>query len=415
MASSAAVSTGTLDPTTYDPRVAQADPYPMYHALRAADPVMWNEATKTWIVSSHAIARTVMRDDEMFRQAFDHREVSRNGEAVREQPYFQLFRRMLFMMDGPDHKRVRPLFTRWFTGPERVRQLTPLVERIAREVLDDLEDRETFDVVKEVAYRIPLTVMDELLGVPKADSARIAHDIHDTVAVVESVQKTPEVKARADAAIIRLRDYFGDLVKQRRRHPGDDVVSVMVEDLDAGRFADEDELLANIVLMYLAGHETTTDSFALATLSLFRNPDQLALLREDPSLMRNGIEELIRYDGTAQGFSRSPVEDVMVGDKLVRAGQFILLLIGAANRDPAVFEDPDKLDLRRSTMKMVGFGGGAHACIGNMLARLELSTGLGELLRRKPNMVIENLDPPIEDFKPSLTRGLRRLQARSSG
>lgn len=388
-----------------------ANPFPMYHAMRAHDPVMWHEATKTFIVSAYEPARAIMQDDETFHQAFEHREVSRNGEQAREQPYFELFSRMLFLTDGSTHKRLRPLFSRWFMGPQQIRYLTPIVERVAREVLDELEGRDSFDIVKEFANPLPLRVISELLGVPASDSAAISSDIHSAVAIIESVQKPPEVKAKADAAMVRLKDYFRDLTNERRKNLGEDLLSAMIQDFDAGKFLDETELLANTILMYIGGHETTTDSMSLAVLSLFRNPDELQRLRADPSIMRTAVEELIRYDGTAQGFSRAPVRDVQVGDKIVPAGTFILMLIGAANRDPSVFPDPDRLDLTRGAVKAVGFGGGAHVCVANMLARLELNTGLTELLKRKPNLSLETTSPPLEDFKPSLTRGLLRLQA----
>lgn len=415
MAGSATVVV-SQNPDAYDPRIPMSDPYDVYRVLRDRAPVLWNEPAKTWIVTGHEVATQIMRDDATFHQAYDHREVSRNGEQVRAQPYFQMFRRMFFMMDGADHQRLRPLFGRWFQGPNRMRELTPMVERVTKEVLGELEDFATFDIVRQFAYPLPLRVISELLSVPSADSAAIAHDLHDIAPVVESVQKSPEVKARADAAIVRVHDYFRDLVKERRRALGDDLLSAMIVAFDAGNFQDEEELLANALLMYFAGHETTTDSISLAVFSLFRNPEQLAQMKAnlaDPKFMRAAVEELLRYDGTAQGFSRAPVKDVVVNGNHIAKGTFMLLLLGAANRDPAVFTDPDKLVFERSTSKMVSFGGGAHVCIGNMLARAELQIGLSELLRRKPNLSAESIDPPPSDFKASLTRGLLKLKVHS--
>ncbi|WP_337189176.1 cytochrome P450 [Phenylobacterium sp.] len=401
-----------IDIATYDPRIPLADPYPTYHALRAQAPVHWAAPAGVWVVSSHRLMREIMSDDETYGQAYVRREVSRHGEAVHDQPYFQMFRRMFFMMDGEDHRRLRPLFARWFMGPTRTRELTPMVERMVGQVLDELSDRESFDVIQDYAHQVPLRVISEILGVPQADSRHIAHDIEDIAPVVESVPKDAEVKRRADRAIVQLQDYFRGLVESRRRNMGDDLLSAMIQAGDAGGFADEEELLANVLLMYFAGHETTTAALGLAVLALHRNPDQLALLKRSPEIMPTAVDELMRYDGTAQGFSRSSDCDVVVGGHTIPAGAFILLLIGAGNRDPDVFADPDRLDLMRAPRDTLSFGGGAHVCIGNMLARQELRIGLAALLERRPDLRLDTVDPPISDFKPSLTRALTTLKAR---
>jgi hypothetical protein len=192
---------------------------------------------------------------------------------------------------------------------------------------------------------------------------------------------------------------------------GDDLLSAMIEASDAGAFRDERELLANVLLMYFAGHETTTAALGLSVLALHKNPDQLAQLRRSPNLTGAAVDELMRWDGTAQGFSRAANRDVVVGDRQIPAGTFILLLLGAGNRDPEVFPDPDRLDLARSPTNTLSFGGGAHVCIGNTLARQELRMGLSALIARKPDMQLVTTAPPGSDFKQSLTRALTTLKA----
>lgn len=401
----------TIDVDNYDPRIPLADPFPVLRALRERDPVMWHEPTKTWIVTGYDEARAVMQADAEWGQRFELREVSRNGEHVRQQPYFQLFSRMLFLKDGEEHRRIRPLLARWFSGPARIKSLTPMVERSIDKVIDNIVEREEFDVIKDFAYSIPLTVINELLNVEAQHSAAIANDIHDAVALIESVEKSPEVRAKADAAIIRLGEFFGNLINERRKNLGDDLLSAMIADYDAGNFIDETELMANVILMYVAGHETTTDSFGLSLMNLFRHRDEMERLRANPGMIRGAVEELLRFDGTAQGFSRSPYADAMVGDKHIKKDSFVLLLQGAANRDPKVFENPDELNFERNNSRMIAFGAGAHVCLGNMLARIELQTGLNRILARMPNLELETAFPPPEDFRPSLTRGLLRLKA----
>jgi hypothetical protein len=205
MSDIAPAKSGRIDITTYDPRVLLTDPYPVYHALREQDPVHWVEATGGWVVSRHDLIREIMTDDVTYGQEYVHREVSRNGEAVFEQPYFQMFSRMFFLMDREEHQRLRPLFARWFMGPARSRELAPMVERMTAEVLDGLEGRSEFDVISDFAYPIPLRVISGILGVPDADSQRIAHYIEEIAPVVESVQKDAAVKLKADAAITQVR------------------------------------------------------------------------------------------------------------------------------------------------------------------------------------------------------------------
>jgi hypothetical protein len=352
-----------------------------------------------------------MTDDVTYGQEYVHREVSRNGEAVFQQPYFQMFSRMFFLMDREEHQRLRPLFARWFMGPSRNRELTPMVERVTADVLNGLEGRSDFDVIADFAYPIPLRVISGILGVPDADSQHIAHYIEHIAPIVESVQKDEAVKVRADAAITQVEAYFRDLIAVRRRNMGDDLLSAMIEASDAGGFRDELELLANVLLMYFAGHETTTAALGLSVLALHKNPEQLAHLKRSPDLMPVAIEELVRWDGTAQGFSRAANRDVVVGGRHIPAGTFILLLLGAGNRDPEVFSDPDRLDLTRAPKNTLSFGGGAHFCIGNLIARQELRVGLSALLARRPDMQLVTTDPPASDFKQSLTRALTTLRA----
>lgn len=404
----------TIGVDDYDPRMPLADSYPVLKALRERDPVMWHEPTRTWLVTGYQEARAVMQDDANCGQRLELREVSRNGEQVRQQPYFQLLSRILFLRDGDDYGHIRPLMSRWFSGPSRIKSLAPMVERSVDKVIDRLEGKESFDVVKDFAYTIPLTVISELLGVEDSHSAAIANDIHEAVAFIESVAKSPEVKAKADAAIIRLGEFFAELIRERSKNRGDDLLSATIAGYDDGKLVDETELMANVILMYVAGHETTTDSFSRGLMNLFRNRDEMERLRANPALIRGAVEELLRFDCTAQDFSRWPYTDMSAGDKMVKKDSFVLLLQGALNRDPSIFDQPDKLIFERNNTRMLSFGGGAHVCLGNMLARLELQIGLNRVLERMPNLELETAYPSPEDFRPSLTRGLLRLRAHSS-
>lgn len=401
----------TFDIDNWDPSVPMSDPYPFYKALNARDPVYWLERRQMWVVTSYPIIREILADPDNFRQDYERREQLRSGPAVVEQPYYQALRRMFFMMDGADHARLRPLFAKWFMGPTRTRDLIPRVEASAKRALDDLEGVERFDLIRDFAHLIPLRVICEIMGVPDEEALRIAHDLEEIVPIIETVHKTPEVKARADKAMVRLQDYFDSLIAERRRNLGDDLLSAMIRASEEGAFRDEAELHANILLMYLAGHETTTSVIGLSLLTLFRNPDVLDQLRRSNEITPAMVEELLRYDNTSQGVSRATQRDVTLGGKHIEKGSFILCLLAAANRDPSVFPDPDRLILDRDCKNTLSFGYGAHFCIGNMLARAEVRIALSQLLARRPNLQLETADPPSSWFKPSLTRALLKLPA----
>jgi hypothetical protein len=227
---------------------------------------------------------------------------------------------------------------------------------------------------------------------------------------IDSTPKTDEVRARANTAVSELEVYFSALIRDRRKNPGDDVVSALIQVAEAGGFTDEDELLANVMLLFQAGHETTAASLSLALLNLHRNPAELAKLKAEPGLISDAVEELLRFDSAGQGFSRNPQKDVVVGGQEIKPGTFILLLMGAANRDPAVFPDPDQLILDRRPRNTLTFGGGAHLCVAHLLARSEMKIGLSEILKRRPELRPETLEPPISSYLPGLIRGLTTLK-----
>ncbi|MGH9037158.1 MAG: cytochrome P450, partial [Acidimicrobiia bacterium] len=258
------------------------------------------------------------------------------------------------------------------------------------------------------AYQLPVRVIGELLGVPPADQDRIAGWVHALNPVLEFLPMSDEVLARANEATGALAEYFGDLAAKRRNDPHDDLFSAMVHAEEEGERLSEDELIANAILLYLAGHETTAGGTGLAVLALHRNPDQLARLRSDPGLIAHAARELIRYDTPGQATARVSTEPITFGDVEIPAGQGIVAWIGAANRDPEAFPEPDRLDLHRSFDRdHLSLGGGAHYCLGHALARQELEVALATLLRRCPDLTLETLDPPFRET--SLMRGVLTL------
>lgn len=405
-----------FDIAKFDPRMPEmsVNPYPIYRALREQSPLHWVDPVKMFVATSYRDVMAICTDDETFQHRYEHREVLRSGEQVRSQSYFNAIRRMVFMMDGEDHRRIRPLFAKWFLNPGRLKDMEPLIQSIADGLMDELQDRDEFDIVADYAYQLPLRVIGELFQVPEEDHKMIAHSIEAVVPLAEgSVPKTEEVLRIGNGAIDELRAYFKMLVAERRKAMGDDLLSSMIQAANEGGFVDDDELIANIILVYFAGHDTTTASTSLSLLTLHRNPGELAKLKADPSLMRRAVEEMIRYETPGQGIGRVPVKDVTIGTQTVEAGTVILCYLGAANRDPEVFVDPESFLIERPTRKILSFAAGAHTCLGNLLARQEVGIGIGTLLRRRPDLELVTTEPPAEWYKPfAVSRGLRRLTAR---
>jgi cytochrome P450 len=311
---------------------------------------------------------------------------------------------MLFR-DPPDHTRLRGLVTKAFTA-KRIEDLRPRMERIVDDLLDAAFARGEMDVVADLAYPLPVTVICEMLGVPKEDHQRFHAWSADLVVTLDPMVP-PEVMARAMAAGEAFDSYLADLIAKRRRDPRDDLLSALIAAEEEGGRLSQDELLTQLVLLLVAGHETTVNLISNGTLALLHHRDQLDRLRDDPGLIRPGVEELLRYYPPVQLTGRIPLEDVEIGGVHVRRGQQVVALVGAANRDPARFDDPARLDLTREPNRHLAFGGGIHRCLGAALARAEGQVAIGALIRRTTS--IEPVtDEPV--WKATITlRGLAAL------
>ena len=382
------------------------DPYPAYHELRRRDPVH-ESPLGFWFLSRHEDVAAFFTDRRLEHQ-YVRTQTIRLGDGVESQPYFRMFSHMVFILDNPDHHRVRGLFTSTFT-PRRVAAMRERVQLIADELVDRRERDRAMDLVADFAYPFPVRVIGDLLGVPRDDQVRIGDWVHALNPVLEFLPMSDEVLARANEAIGQLAEYFGDLAAKRHTDPHDDLFSAMVHAEEEGTRLSDVELIANAILLYLAGHETTAGGTGLALLALHRNPAQLALLQTElPQLLPNAVRELLRYDTPGQATARVSTEPVSFSGVEIPAGQGIVAWIGAANRDPQAFPDPDRLDLRRSFERdHVSLGGGAHYCLGHALARQELEVALETLLRRCPKLTLETLDPPFRET--SLMRGVVSL------
>lgn len=291
----------------------------------------------------------------------------------------------LLAKDGDDHRRLRRLVTKAFT-PRIVEQLRPRIQQIADDLIDEVEERGSMELVDHFAFPLPITVIAELLGIPVEDQARFR--VWSSNAVMPAF--TPEDRELARRRGDEFIAYLDDLFAQRRAQPTDDLVTALVQAEDGGDTLSENELYSMVVLLIVAGHETTVSLITNAVYALLTHREQLAALRADPSLMASAVEELIRFDSPVERtITRWVAADTELGERTLRRGDLVIAVVGSANRDAERFADADTLDLARADNKHVGFGRGPHYCLGAPLARLEAEIALETLFRRLPTIRLE--------------------------
>jgi cytochrome P450 len=405
----------TASPTSYDPwsPAFVADPYPAYARLRREAPVEYFAPTDQWLISRHEDVDALLRDRRLGR-SYLHvatpAEFGREPEPERLDPFWRVVRAGMLDVEPPDHTRLRRLVSRAFT-PRMVTRLQPMVVRTAEGLVDDLldagSDGSPVDLLSMLAEPLPVTVIAEMLGIPAADRHLLRPWSADICGMYE-LNPSREAQDRAVTASVEFGDYLRGLAAERRVRPGDDLISALTQVVDEGDVLTEDELVGTCVLLLNAGHEATVNMTGNGWWSLFRNPDQLAVLRSDiDGVLPTAIEELMRWDTPAQMFERWVLEDIEVAGVTIPRGAEVALLFGSANRDPAVRENPDVLDVRRTPNTHLSFGLGAHYCLGAALARIELSASYGALLRRVPGLALV-AEPR---WKPGyVLRGLEELR-----
>jgi cytochrome P450 len=370
------------------------NPYPLYRKLRERDPVRRDPLAPVWILMRYDDQFMMLRDSRFKKDPFASIRLPPQAREQLDVPMADAFRASLetvsmLFLDPPEHTRIRAIFTKTFT-PRRIENLRPRIQRMCDEILDRAVARGRMELMGELAAPIPVTVIAELLGFPPADYAKIKK-WSDEMADALGLNPTLEQQARAQQAREELRAYFEIVVEHLRRVPGDNLLSALLApEVDVMK---PDELFANSVLLLAAGHETTTNLIGNGMLALLRHPAQLDDLRKHPEIIHTAIEELLRYDPPVQWTSRVAGETIEMRGRTLNRGDICLASVGSANRDPAVFKDPDKLDLRRQENKHLSFGTGIHFCLGAALARMEAEIVIGTLVRRFPNLKLVTKRP----------------------
>ncbi|MDH3643152.1 MAG: cytochrome P450 [Gammaproteobacteria bacterium] len=385
-----------------------ADPYPLYEQLRTNSPVLELPDANMVILTRYADAQSVLRDRRL-GHADESMLTDEHLAEVQNNPAIANLRRTMLLKNPPDHTRLRSLVVKAFDA-RRVEAMRERIRAIATELIDAFIDSSSGDLVRLFTHPLPVIVICDMLGVPEADQAEFVRGTRISGRLIDPSPMTPEELAQANESTQESSNYFADLCDERRGNPQDDLITALVEsETEHGKLS-KDELTSNIALLFAAGHETTVNLMGNALLALYRNRDQLDLLRDDLSLMPNAVEEFLRYDSSVQLSGRDALEDAEIQGVALPRGRSVLTLLGAANRDPEAFEDPNRLDITRQRIKPLSFGGGIHLCLGAQLARIEAHEALSLLLERLPDLELDNIDNP--DWKQTITlRGLKSQPA----
>jgi cytochrome P450 len=361
--------------------VGREDPYPRYHRLRSISPVVRAD-DRALVVTRHADCTTLARDGNFVKLPADALAFIGFPDWADHPSMRQLFTSML-AVNPPDHTRLRRVVSGAFTA-RRVQALGPAIETMVSDLLDTMDGE--VDLAQSFAFQLPVNVIGELLGIPAADRAQFRGLVRDWARILEVL--TPEAVALADPAAATVRDYLADQADQRRRHPGTDLLSALVAAEGTGNQLTEEEVITTAGLLFAAGFETTANLLVNSVVALLDHPEQLALLREQPGLAPSAVEELLRFDSPVQLISRITAEPMTLGGIDIAPGERVIAYLGAGNRDPERFDEPDRLDLGRTNNAPLSFGGGIHYCLGAPLARLETQLALPALFQRFPRLAL---------------------------
>ncbi len=403
-----ATDTATLDIT--DPAF-KADPFPRYARMRATAPVVRVTAGRrqgaAWLVPRYADVQELLRDDRFAKKPANAmtREQLRRAPTLPGGP-FRPLQEGLLNVDPPQHTRLRALVHKAFT-PRMVERMRADVEVLTEELLDAALHKGDVDLITDLANPLPLTVVGRILGVPGEDQVRFQRGWQ---VLSSAADGRPGGALRAVPAVLGMMRLLRGLVRARASAPRDDLISALVAAREGDDALTEDEILAMIVILLSAGHETTVNLIASGTLALLQHPDQLARLRDDPGLGRTATEELLRFVAPAEtATERYPREDLVIGGVRIPRGELVLAGIASANRDEAVFADPDRLDLGRDPNPHLAFGKGIHYCVGAPLARMEGEIAIAALLRRAPHLRLAIPAANLRWRSTSIIRGLTSL------
>ena len=389
-----------------DPEVL-ADPYPLYGALRERDRVQWDPFLHSWVVTGYAEVLTVLHKFSADRTPTPERLKAMGLPQL--EPFAAVMVKQMLFLDGATHARLRGLCSAAFTS-RRVQGLKDQIQDIADDLIDKVAASGRMDVIGDFAAPLPAIVTAALMGLPIADHEQLKSWSADFAEMLGNFQHNPERAGRVLRSLEDMIAYFRSAIREQQHNPRPGLIQAMLSAEVEGARLDEEEVIANVIVTMVGGQETTTNLIGNGLLTLLRNPDCLARLRDDPAIVEPAVEELLRYESPSQHTGRIVPEDWVLGGKTLKKGQAVMAVMAAANRDPLRFPDPDRLDLLRPDNRHLAFGWAAHFCFGAPLARLEGQIAFNTLLRRLDAVA---LDPAKLEWRENLgLRGLKSLPVR---
>lgn len=394
------------DPLFHPTKEFLANPYPVFAQLRAEAPVMWSERGKYWLVSRYEEVNAILRDlhyEKGFQRWKTVNPLVKLIPQLAEQLNFR--GKSMLNMNPPDHTRLRALVNKAFT-PAMVSGMVSHIEEIAGDLLDKVQAKGEMDLIADFAFILPVTVIAEMLGIPGADRNHFRDWSHALTEALEPGAAIPKL-LKAAQANKELQGYLKPLVEDRRKNPRSDLISALVQAEEEGNKLTEEELMANLVLLLVAGHETTVNLIGNSAIALLRNPEQMELLKARAELMDSAVDEFLRYDSPVQLIRRNAGCDLELAGHKIAEDDTIMLLPGSANHDLAQFEKPEILDITRQNNKYLSFGTGIHHCLGSVLAKAEGKIALTALLTRMPNLKLKG--DKLEYRLPFALRGVKEL------
>lgn len=385
-----------------------SNPYPFYDRLRAEDPVHWSEHFGCWLLTRYVDVTMTLRDPRLSanRVGVFMKQLP-EGMSQSLQPLRDHLATWMSHSDPPDHTRLRGLVSKAFT-PGMVEGMRGHIQEIVDELLDAIGNKHEIDIIRDLAYPLPAAVISDMLGVPLDSREQFKQWAEDIMAFTGGgALALPKIAEKAQKSLFEMFDYFGRLIRERRSRPGNDLISALIRIEEQGDRLTEVDLLGLCDQLLTAGHDTTRNLIGNGMLALLKNEDQLRKLMEEPSLIASAVEELLRFDSPLQRQTRVAKEDFQLHGHPVRKGQPILSMLGAANRDPSRFEDPNRLDICRRNNGHVAFGSGIHYCLGAPLSRLEGQIAFNSILQRFPDIRLAN---PVQHWRENMSvRGLVSL------
>lgn len=377
-----------------------ANPYPLYHRLRAECPVYWSEKLECWLLTRYDDCLAALKD---YRRLSNRDRMSVMMKPLGEEAgkRFQVVRRHfmqgVIFSDPPDHTRLRTLINKAFT-PSTIEKKRPRIQEIVNGLIDQLPDKGMMDLIRDFAFPLPNTIRSEILGLPLEDTDQLKKWAEGIIALFGGGADEARIE-KGQQCLTAIREYLSRLIAKRRMNPGEDLISTLILAREQNDQLSDDELLSTCSTLFSASQETTTSVIASSVLALLRNPDQLQKLRINPKHIATAVEEILRYDGPLQRQLRAATEDFELRGMPITQGQMVCPVLAAANRDPEVFANPDDFDVARADNPHIAFGFGIHWCVGAPLARMEVQIAISTLLRRIPHfeLATDEIDRP-EDY-----------------